>query len=957
MLAKDIFTTGLPNSAIPPKEAPKGLYDSFQPGDLIYNSIEFAGSNRAHYAVYAGKINGKHSMFDVSPGKIKGEAAAVARVRTLEEGQDEYGTSFAKASKANNDSPSPTAEQLTAIIKQLGGKKFNWDGFESNCESFARAIVNDLPVSTQSQQVTKLTKLITKQVLRAAAPARFYESAFSLKYARQVTRAATARSRTDDAPEGGTGKPCGKSAIPKGKKCHKGAATKVGKFIEKAAPVALGLGLAAGAIALHRRKRPAPPTSNPVPSIPKQPPRTPESFTNRSAQIQAQAEQLGERLNQRSRQNPNPTPVPAPKSAPAKKVEVPDGWRNVVRNEKHNYVMGTHPDTKATLGKSVTPGGNVIDFKLSSSGEVEFRVNGDTNRRQSFSRQEGATILSRVERMLQASVRNLPDNELLWTNAYSNDGLGKKRAKLYERYGFKRDPSDPSSMELAVTVGDLKQRNRRNDAPEGSRGKPCGESFIPKNNKCSKKSASPTNSNLQTTAKVALAAGVLAGGTYLAKHVRNKQRPLTVTERRELPDSARNNQKLTPEQAQKIADEAIAGGQKWDVQEKINARRRAMECGGGLGKIPAPAKFDAAVPNPRCQAGEGAFGTYFVHPSEKYGIKLYRNGDEDDVSWEYDRLDKAHGKGVNVPQPLGMNAVSDEYGDVRAQTLILSHMKGYKTLDSVHPDAYGTAASAPAIVRIKMLREFRKLHTEGLAHGDIHGGNIMVHPRSRKVAIIDFGYSTDINDYSHPVHSRNGVENLMSDLRRLPLMVGYSEVDAKDFTGNRFKGVLDNIETQARDYDSSWEKFEIAVNRYHDALEADLLWGDRMPRSRFVSGADQPRIPGLTRRILTANLSSGHRVAMESFAGKRDLRIFNEQAQKLGVKPPRLFLALKPERDARFARERQKPFGTPLPAPTPKPPKKTPTGMFRFKPGTPTGMRRIQPGVDEFTGAASSWVD
>lgn len=399
----------------------------------------------------------------------------------------------------------------------------------------------------------------------------------------------------------------------------------------------------------------------------------------------------------------------------------------------------------------------------------------------------------------------------------------------------------------------------------------------------------------------------------MAKHVRNKQRPLTVTERRELPDGARNHQKLTPEQAQQITDEAIAGGQKWDVQEKINARRRAMECGGGLGKILAPAKFDAAVPNPRCQAGEGAFGTYFVHPSEKYGIKLYRNGDEDNVSWEYDRLDKAHGKGVNVPQPLGMNAVSDEYGDVRAQTLILSHMKGYKTLDSVHPDAYGTAASAPAIVRVKMLREFRKLHTEGLAHGDIHGGNIMVHPRSRKVAIIDFGYSTDINDYRHPVHSRNGVENLMSDLRRLPLMVGYSEVDAKDFTGNRFKGVLDNIETQARDYDSSWEKFEIAVNRYHDALEADLLGDDRMPRSRFVSGADQPRIPGLTRRILTAQRGPTERAAFENDLRFRPTALKNE-ALRLGVKPPRLFLALKPERDARFARERQQPFGTPIPA-------------------------------------------
>ena len=93
---------------------------------------------------------------------------------------------------------------------------------------------------------------------------------------------------------------------------------------------------------------------------------------------------------------------------------------------------------------------------------------------------------------------------------------------------------------------------------------------------------------------------------------------MSMDEWRKSPQSARNNPKLSPEKAQQIADEAIAGGQKWDAQEKINARRQVelnTECGIGLGKVLAPAKFDAEIRNPRCQAGEGAFGTYFVHPS------------------------------------------------------------------------------------------------------------------------------------------------------------------------------------------------------------------------------------------------------------------------------------------------------------------------------------------------------
>jgi hypothetical protein len=68
----------------------------------------------------------------------------------------------------------------------------------------------------------------------------------------------------------------------------------------------------------------------------------------------------------------------------------------------------------------------------------------------------------------------------------------------------------------------------------------------------------------------------------LAKHICRKERPMTMEEWVNSPESGRNKPTLTPEEAQRIADEAIAGGQIWDVQEKINARRFQAECGGGL---------------------------------------------------------------------------------------------------------------------------------------------------------------------------------------------------------------------------------------------------------------------------------------------------------------------------------------------------------------------------------------
>jgi serine/threonine protein kinase len=459
-----------------------------------------------------------------------------------------------------------------------------------------------------------------------------------------------------------------------------------------------------------------------------------------------------------------------------------------------------------------------------------------------------------------------------------------------------------------------------------------------------------------------------------------KRGAMSMDEWRKSPQSARNNPKLSPERAQQIADEAIAGGQKWDVQEKINARRQAelnTECGLGLGKVLGPAKFDALVPKPRCQAGEGAFGTYFVHPSEKYGVKLFSNGDEDDVGFEFDMLDRARAAGVNAPDPLSMNAVRDIDGEIRSQTLVLSHMKGYSTINSLGwSDGQGRASRAPLITKVKLAREFRKLHTEGLAHGDIHSGNIMASAVSKKPALIDFGYATNLDSY-HPGHGRSGIQNLMVDLNRLPEFLGLPG-NGKEFRA-RYKGVLDNIKTQATNWDmgvqrsQSWDRFEVGVKRYHDALESELLGqeGLKLPRSRFISGADQPRIPGLTRGILTANVNTAQREILENLAAQGEPSFLKPVAKGLGIKPPSLERALQPERDARLAKQRRQPFGTRLKgmskafgtlgfstptirtrSATPKP-NKTPAGMFRVKPGTPTGMRRVKPGVDEFTGLFS----
>jgi len=64
------------------------------------------------------------------------------------------------------------------------------------------------------------------------------------------------------------------------------------------------------------------------------------------------------------------------------------------------------------------------------------------------------------------------------------------------------------------------------------------------------------------------------GGIPLAKRVR-KGAPLTEEEWRNSPQNPGNHAKISEEENQRIAEEALAEGEIWEMQERINTRRRA----------------------------------------------------------------------------------------------------------------------------------------------------------------------------------------------------------------------------------------------------------------------------------------------------------------------------------------------------------------------------------------------
>ena len=560
---------------------------------------------------------------------------------------------------------------------------------------------------------------------------------------------------------------------------------------------------------------------------------------------------------------------------------------------------------------------------------VGFNVDQNYDAERTMPKAQSSALISGVKRMNQNHLKKVGDG-ILATTPWDGDGddMQKKRRAVYKRIGYNNIVGETSQWAL-VENGKIKKmkdseafiylaesgeadapmykpRKRREDAGEKRLGKPCGSSYISKSKQCRIQNGSVWN-------KLAVAgavAGVVAGGYALSQRNPDRDRkPRLSPAERNAARLARQD-RMSEERAKKIAKEAIEGGNVWDVQEKINKRRKAgiaEQCGGGLGKIQAPAKFDAMVRQPRCQLGEGAYGTYFVHTSGKYGVKVFRNGAEDDVEKEFDLLDRAKAAGVNVPQPLAQNAVLDEDGYTKSQTLVLEHMKGYKEAGKLYPNGGYNLSKAPLIVQVKALREFRKLNVEGLAHGDIHGGNILVNPRSKKVALIDFGYATAIDDFDHPQHGRSGVETLMDDLHNVRDFLGVNT----SFLEEKAPPILENIRRNAENYNRDWDKFEVSVKRYYDFVESELLYGERRPRSKFVRSADQLRIPDLTRRILTANRDPQQRRMMVQVMNELPSKA-NVMAENLGIKKQRLFLALKPEREQLAARIKGQPFGTPL---------------------------------------------
>ena len=273
---------------------------------------------------------------------------------------------------------------------------------------------------------------------------------------------------------------------------------------------------------------------------------------------------------------------------------------------------------------------------------------------------------------------------------------------------------------------------RRNDAPEGDKGKPCGESFIPQQYRCRKKAGFLTPTSLRTAAKVAVGVGLVAGGITIA--------------RKWNADDDHSFQ------------EALSAGKKWDVYERkrveddldpevaeLRAERQARRerfCGRtDSGKTQAE-RSDVFKTCARQIGEQSAYGQLYIHPDRKrlfkvpVGNQKYRISQQEAVETSYNEfqhLVQARRAGVRVPAPISIHP--------RSGVLQMEYIPNSMTLRDFNKT--NNSPLRQYKVSVSLLDQARRLHRAGISHNDLHPGNVLVTP-GRSVVLIDFGLAQSL---------------------------------------------------------------------------------------------------------------------------------------------------------------------------------------------------------------------
>lgn len=166
-------------------------YDSFEPGDLIRKRTSMAGASVYHYAVYAGKDpeTGEHKIIHTQApdADYQNSASVIVRSSIRKKGTPSASPSSSASSSDFDDEGSaymkvPTdemygkkgskrlsREEILSRAEQAIGGDYTFHVFSSNCETFARGMVEGVSYSSQGDAVSPLTRFLGDTLAKVAA--------------------------------------------------------------------------------------------------------------------------------------------------------------------------------------------------------------------------------------------------------------------------------------------------------------------------------------------------------------------------------------------------------------------------------------------------------------------------------------------------------------------------------------------------------------------------------------------------------------------------------------------------------------------------------------------------------------------------------------------------------------------------------------------------------------------
>lgn len=193
-VARDLENSSTPFDSIrqPPNGVPDAetlkTYDTFIPGDLIRKNIKSDQlGNRQHYGIYVGKdpVTGDHMLIDTGGDWKSRDNVPFVKKAGLTWGATPNDSDYEKVPPEEIYQKPGTQkfsrEEVLHRAEMMLHQRFTYQGFDSNCESFARAVVEGKSYSVQGDRNSPLTRflagLVTDNVLKLRTQNLFYPGA------------------------------------------------------------------------------------------------------------------------------------------------------------------------------------------------------------------------------------------------------------------------------------------------------------------------------------------------------------------------------------------------------------------------------------------------------------------------------------------------------------------------------------------------------------------------------------------------------------------------------------------------------------------------------------------------------------------------------------------------------------------------------------------------------------